>query len=365
MDLRPSDVKLAPAPGGCLVTGAAGLCGRRLVEMLSEAGAKLVVGFDRAPQPTGMHALKIKPGCELRWVQGDLAEKQDVMNAFESCKGEIDCVFHMAALVGPYHAHDAYYRVNYHGTLHVIDACRKFNVRNVVMSSSPSTRMDGSDVVWKREDELSIRPPGQFLEAYAESKAMGEEALRQACDGEKLLAVIVAPHQVYGPFDNLFLPNFLRRAKSLRIFGDGENKISLCYVDNYCHALILGSVALFPGSPVLGKFYIATDGPPQKLWYLLDRAITELTPHPSLFSKTKVPYSIMMGIARICQAINGVFGTSIALRPFVVKMLTIERTFNIANIQTDFGYQPLYSFDEAFPATLNWYANTREFWDTL
>ena len=39
----------------------------------------------------------------------------------------------------------------------------------------------------------------------------------------------------------------------LRVFGNGENKISFCHVDNYCHGLILGAKALYPGSPALGQ----------------------------------------------------------------------------------------------------------------
>ena len=47
-------------------------------------------------------------------------------------------------------------------------------VRKIVMSSSPSTRFDGNDICGKAADELPIRPPGQFLQAYAETKALGE-----------------------------------------------------------------------------------------------------------------------------------------------------------------------------------------------
>lgn len=51
--------------------------------------------------------------------------------------------------------------------------------------------------------------------------------MRQACGGSGLLAVMVAPHQVYGPRDTLFLPNVLEAAGlgRLRIFGSGHNRI--------------------------------------------------------------------------------------------------------------------------------------------
>ena len=47
-----------------------------------------------------------------------------------------------------------------------------------------------------------------------------------ACDGKDLLTVAVAPHQVYGPRDYLFLHNFLLNAKRLRVFGPGDNLVA-------------------------------------------------------------------------------------------------------------------------------------------
>ena len=224
-----------------------GFVGRRLVEMLVERGAERVVAFDIAPKPEDA-------GDDPRivWMQGDLTNANDVDKA---CEGA-DCVWHIAALVGPYHALDMYMKVNYQGTVNVIDACKKHGVQKIVMSSSPSTRFDGNDINGLKETELTI--PKKFLQAYAESKCKGEEACMAACDGKDLLTVAVAPHQVYGPRDMLFLHNFLLNAKRLRVFGDGENLVSVCYVDNYCHGLILGERALYPGSPALRNFYICT-----------------------------------------------------------------------------------------------------------
>lgn len=62
-----------------------------------------------------------------------------------------------------------------------------------------------------------------YLQDYAKTKAMGEKALTDACDGKNLLTVAVAPHQVYGPKDNLFLPNILEAAGTGRYdFGFGQ-----------------------------------------------------------------------------------------------------------------------------------------------
>lgn len=305
------------------------------------------------------------------------------------CEGA-DCVWHVAALVGPYHPKEAYYKVNYEGTLNVINACKKHKVGGVgccapspgfaieasspllltrllqvpriVMSSSPSTRFDGKDISGLRESELKIQEPGKFLQAYAETKAMGEVALCEACCDE-LMTVAIAPHQVYGPRDGLFLPNMLHAIKTgkLRIFGNGENLVSFTHVDNYCHALILGYDALHKGSPALGKFYIATDGGAQKFWDLIDQAGTKMG-YKSLHSKFHLPTPLMTVVAYICNIIGFMLGRKLKLNPFTVKMMTIDRWFNIEAAQKDLKYEPVISFEKGWQETLEWFADNKGWW---
>lgn len=82
------------SPKRCMVTGGSGFVGQRLVEMLVERGATKVVSFDIAEKPKG--ALE---SAKVEYIKGDLTDKQSVMNACE----DIDCVYHIAALVGPYY----------------------------------------------------------------------------------------------------------------------------------------------------------------------------------------------------------------------------------------------------------------------
>jgi nucleoside-diphosphate-sugar epimerase len=90
-----------------------------------------VISFDIVPKPA---AAWNHPNIE--WRLGDITDKQALIAA---CEG-VDCVWHNAAAVGPFHPQQLYDRVNYHGTKNVIEACKVNNVRKIVMSSSPSTR---------------------------------------------------------------------------------------------------------------------------------------------------------------------------------------------------------------------------------
>lgn len=138
-------------PKGCnaLVTGSSGFVGSRLVIMLAERGAKTVIAFDlKAPDDvlqSRFRAVQDKTGCKivvLSGSEGDLCSDVAVDAAFTRV-GQLDVVFHIAALVGPFYPKELYDQVNYQGTLRIIEGCKKYNVPKLVYSSSPSTRFTG------------------------------------------------------------------------------------------------------------------------------------------------------------------------------------------------------------------------------
>ena len=212
--LKASRQKFPPVPAVCVVTGGTGFVGSRLVEMLVERGAKKVRVLDVVPPG---------PLCwqdpRIEYTVGSICDAELVAKVVDGT----DCVWHMAAAVGPFHPKPLYRQVNYEGTMTVVAACRAKGVHKIVMSSSPSTRFDGSDVDGLTEAQMPALPQKRYLQPYAETKAEAEVACMAACEPPELMTVAVAPHQVYGPRDNLFLPNMLETAGTgrLRIFGEG------------------------------------------------------------------------------------------------------------------------------------------------
>ncbi len=276
------------------------------------------------------------------------------MEAFASAP-KVDVVYHIAALVGPFHEKELYKEVNYNGTVHILSACKKYGVPRLVFSSSPSTRFTGGDIEGLREEEMKI--PKTFLATYAETKAMAEVEVSAANDpSNNFMTISVAPHQVYGPHDPLFLPALLETAGSgkLRIFGKGLNKISVCYVDNYCHGLICGADILEPSSTALGKFYVITDGPEQYFWKILNKAVVAMG-FTDLEAKFHLPTSLLFALAYFCNFLGLVLGRKFKLNPFNVKMLTIHRYFSIENAMRDLKYEPLYTTEEAWGKTIEWH----------
>ena len=345
----------------CLVTGSSGLCGARLVEMLLERGAATVICFDiTKPDATlskRFAEAEVKYGGKLidltGRTDGDLSSEAAVEKAFQAAD-HIDVVFHIAALVGPFHERRMYHIVNVEGTMHIINNCKKYKVPRLVYSSSPSTRFTGADIEGLREDQMEI--PKKFLETYAETKAYGEIEVVKALDPPNFYTISVAPHQIYGPYDNLFLPNLLSTAGNgrLRIFGEGRSKISICYVDNYCHGLMCGADALYDNSPALGKFYIITDGPPVFFWKFINEVIVAMG-FQDLYTKFHLPLWLLYGIAYICSFISSITGKKFKLSPFSVCMLTIHRWFSIDNAIRDLKYEPVVKTEQGWPSTIEWF----------
>jgi nucleoside-diphosphate-sugar epimerase len=179
-------------------------------------------------------------------------------------------------------------------------------------------------------------------------------ACRNANNGDMLLTVAIAPHQVYGPRDMLFLHNMLGAGNKLRIFGTGSNKCSFCHVDNYCHGLILGERALVPGGAALGKFYIVTDGPPQDFWRVLDVALVAVGCR-SVFTKFRLPKWFILPVAYLCTLVGLLLRRKIKLNPFAARMLMIHRWFDIDAARRDLAYEPVIAFEQGWADTVEWF----------
>jgi nucleoside-diphosphate-sugar epimerase/sterol desaturase/sphingolipid hydroxylase (fatty acid hydroxylase superfamily) len=265
----PAAAPLAPAPcplprdapSACVVTGGNGLVGAALVRALAARGASRVLSLDLAPPQKDAPPF---PAC-VQHLVADVCDEAALAAAFAGA----DAVFHVAAAVGPFFPHATYERVNHRGTEAVVAACRAARVPLLVVTSSPTIKLNWSaDVVNVAEDALAPPPDHAHLHEYSRSKAAGTRAAL-AAHCETLRVCAIAPHQVYGKEDRLFLPALLEAAGrgSLRIFGPGDNLISMCAAENAAHAHILAAAALARGAKgVGGEFFIVSDTGATYLW---------------------------------------------------------------------------------------------------
>src|SRR3989441_10445636 len=226
----------------CLITGGAGFIGSHLAEALLRRGDRVAV-IDDLSTGNIENIAPLKRDGKFGYVidtifnRGLLAELVD----------GADVVFHLAAAVGVKLIVESPVRTietNIKGTELVLEmAARK--KRTVLLASTSEVYGKSSKALFREDDDLVLGPTFKGRWSYAASKAV-DEFLALAYAREKGLPVIIArlfntvgPRQTgrYG----MVLPRFLTAAKAgqpLRVYGDGLQTRSFCYVRDTVEALI-------------------------------------------------------------------------------------------------------------------------------
>lgn len=157
-----------------LITGGAGYIGSHTCVELHNAGYDFVV-FDNLSNSSKESLLRVAQiiGKEVKFVEGDIRNKQDLQSLFETY--DIDSVIHFAGLkaVGESVANPlAYYDNNIVGTLRLCEVMVENNCKKIVFSSSATVYGDPHTVPIKEDFPLSATNP------YGRTKLFIEEILR-------------------------------------------------------------------------------------------------------------------------------------------------------------------------------------------
>ncbi|MDO8945993.1 MAG: UDP-glucose 4-epimerase GalE [Desulfocapsaceae bacterium] len=221
-----------------LICGGAGYIGSHMAKMLAAQNHKITV-FDNFS--TG-HRQAVKWG-EL--TEGDLLDQNALDQLFS--KQNFDAVMHFSAksLVGESMANPAlYYRNNVIGTLNLLDAMVKYEVKKFVFSSSASTFGNPlKDFIDETHPQNPINPYGQtklmverILKDYAQAYGLNSVSLRYfnaaGADSEAEIG------EAHNPETHL-IPNVLKAVlkggKRLKVFGKDYATADGTCVRDYIH----------------------------------------------------------------------------------------------------------------------------------
>lgn len=316
-----------------LVTGGGGFLGTYIVKELLKNPTYLVTNFSR-------HSYEHLENMGVPTIRGDLTRVEDLERALS--KG-FDAVFHVASKVGMWGTKADFEAINVTGTENLLRLAKQYGVKRVVYTSSPS-------VVFGRgghqgADE-TMPYPTTHLSEYARTKALGEQ-LVLAANADEFLTCALRPHLIWGPGDQMLVPQVLQKARTgkLKMVGDGENEVDIIYVENAARAHVMAFEALRTGSPVAGQAYFLGQGP-IKLWdfvgQLLKRA--EIDPLDAQIS-TKSAYFL----GAICEKLWKILGINQPEPPmsrFVALNLGTDHWFSHAKAERDFGWRPTISVSE-------------------
>jgi dihydroflavonol-4-reductase len=170
-----------------VVTGGGGFIGRHLVQLLVERGERV-----RIVEKPGAHVLH-PPGAEV--VFADIRDRDAIRPALRDAR----FVYHLAANPNLWtHRRGEFTRVNFHGTIHVLDAALAAGAKRILHCSTESilTRADQASAITEHQ-RVTIR---DAIGPYCRSKYRAERyAMQLAQDGKPV--VIVNPTLPVGPGD--------------------------------------------------------------------------------------------------------------------------------------------------------------------
>ncbi len=309
-----------------LVTGANGFLGRYIVRQLAARGDRVRVVCRRRDDEFDSLALET--------LLADIRDREKIIAA---CAG-MDAVIHVAAIAKMWGPWSEFYEINTLGTQYVIEGCRKYGVRRLVYTSSPSVTFAGQP---QENTNESVPYPTHWLAHYPHSKALAEQLVLAANGTDGLLTCALRPHLIWGPGDNHLLPRLLERARSgkLRRVGDGTNLIDTVYVENAAEAHLLALDRLTPGSPVAGSAYFITQGEPVLLWDWVNQllALAQLPPVEKGIS-LKAAYRIGWAMEKLWTILRR--QSDPPMTRFIASQLGLPHYFDLSKARRDLGYGP-------------------------
>ncbi len=319
-----------------LVTGGGGFLGKAIVRRLIEQGLP-VRSFSR-----GFYPQLERWG--VRQFAGDLADFHAVSHA---CEG-VETVFHVAARPGVWGDYEQFYQTNVLGTSHVIAACQKHKVSQLIYTSSPSVIFDGSDM--EGVDE-SVPYPPRYHAHYPRTKALAEQAVRNAANGLK--TIILRPHLIWGPGDNHLVPRILARAHRLMQIGKGDKQVDTLYIDNAAQAHILAWQQLKAQPGLSGRIYFISQDDPIRLWEMVN-AILKAGGKPPV--TRRIPHWLARGLGGMAEAVYGLmkWESEPPLTRFMADEMATAHWFDISAAKKELGYQPTVSIAEGLERLRAW-----------
>ncbi len=227
-----------------LVTGGAGFIGSHLVEELLSQGREVVVLDDLS---TGKIE-NLPESDNLTFIEGSITDRELLVNLFDSYR--FDTVFHLAAIASVFKSVEEpveTHRVNFDGTLYLLEEAKRAGVNKFVFASSAAVYGDLPELP-KRED-MPVKP----LTPYGVDKYASERYVVNSFSLYGLKATALRFFNVYGerqdpssPYSgviSIFINRTIRYLNgekiSIDIYGDGKQTRDFIYVKDVVNAILI------------------------------------------------------------------------------------------------------------------------------
>jgi nucleoside-diphosphate-sugar epimerase len=315
------------------VTGGSGFIGGRLIMRLRDEGWQVRALVRSDSSADVVRLLGAEP------VRGDIAKVDSVRAGADGCTH----AFHAAAHVGDWGPRADFVRDNVLGTRNAMAGCAAAGVGRFVHVGTEAALLAGQPLV-NADESLPLRPDSPSL--YPSTKALAEQAVRQANRPGSFETVVVRPRFVWGPGDTTVLPSLVAAVESgqFRWIGGGRHRTSTTHVDNAVEGMWLAAER-----GVAGAAYFVTDGEPQVFREFVTRLLATKGLEPG---DGELPLPVARTIAAAGEAAWRALPLpgSPPLTRMALWVSSLECTIDISRARAELGYEPVVSIDEGLAA---------------
>ena len=271
------------------ITGGAGFIGFHLTKRLLTEGAD-VIGFDNL---NDYYDVKLKEdrlqilqqmsavdgNGSYRFVKGDLADKETVMQLFAEYKPQI--VVNLAAQAGVRYSidhPDSYIQSNIIGFYDILEACRHYPVEHLLFASSSSVYGGNTKIPFSTQDKVD-----EPVSLYAATKKSDELMAHCYSKLYGIPATGLRFFTVYGPMGRPDMAYFsfsqkIMHGETIKIFNNGDMMRDFTYVEDIVTGIMnmLNNPPADNGKGAHYKIYNIGNNSPEKLMYFVEILEKEL-----------------------------------------------------------------------------------------
>lgn len=232
-----------------LVTGSDGFIGSHLTEELVKKGyhVKAFVYYNSFNNWGWLDTLSLDIMKSVEVFQGDIRDSNGVEEAMKST----DAVFHLAALIGipfSYYSPDTYVDTNIKGTLNILQAARKLDIKHILVTSTSEVYGTAQYV------PIDEKHPFQGQSPYSATKIGADRLAESFYRSFQLPVTIVRPFNTYGPRQSAraVIPTIITQLLA------GKTKIKLGSLTptrdfNYVKDTVNGFISIYESDKTIGE----------------------------------------------------------------------------------------------------------------
>ena len=226
------------------ITGSAGFIGSHLVDRLLDGGHSVISidNFDDFyPREVKLQNIsQASTNSNFELIEGDIRDTELLDKIFSENK--FDVVIHLAAKAGVRPSIDnsaEYYDVNISGTVSLLEAMKRHNLKDLIFASSSSIYGNNKNIPFLEADFV-----GYPISPYAATKKSGELICHTYHHLHNFKINCLRFFTVYGPRQrpDLAIHKFTKKiisGESIPVFGNGSSRRDYTYIDDIIQGIQL------------------------------------------------------------------------------------------------------------------------------